>query len=93
MPSGSCASAAASACLSSIIQLYLNYVNKICDRNYRALGYADPSEAEGDETQKLEAFRLTLLAIRRRLDLLTNLPPDKLERAMVQQSAPDLSRA
>lgn len=56
-------------------------------------GYADPSEVEGDEAQKLEAFRLTLLAIRRRLDLLINLPPDKLERAMVQQSARDLSRA
>lgn len=56
-------------------------------------GYADPSEAPGDEAQKLEAFRLTLLAIRRRLDLLTNLSPDKLERAMVQQSARDLARS
>ncbi len=56
-------------------------------------GYADPSEAVGDEAQKLEAFRQTLLAIRRRLDLLVNLPPDKLERAMVQQAARDLSRS
>ncbi|MDP2818964.1 MAG: arsenate reductase ArsC [Polaromonas sp.] len=56
-------------------------------------GYADPSEAPGDEAQKLEAFRQTLLTIRRRLDLLTNLPPDKLERAMVQQAARDLSRS
>ena len=54
-------------------------------------GYADPSEASGDEAQKLEAFRLTLLAIRRRLDLLANLPPAKLERAMVQQAARDLA--
>jgi len=56
-------------------------------------GYADPSEVEGDETTKLEAFRQTLLAIRRRIDLLINLPPEKLERAMVQQSARDLARS
>ena len=54
-------------------------------------GYADPSEVEGDEAKKLEAFRQTLLAIRRRLDLLINLPPEKLERAMVQQAARDLA--
>ena len=56
-------------------------------------GYADPSEVEGDEAKKLEAFRQTLLAIHRRLELLTNLPPEKLERAMVQQSARDLAHA
>jgi arsenate reductase len=56
-------------------------------------GYPDPSEVAGDETQKLEAFNHTLMAIRRRLELLVNLPPDKLERAMVQQAARDLSRA
>ncbi|WP_096695907.1 arsenate reductase ArsC [Polaromonas sp. AER18D-145] len=56
-------------------------------------GYADPSEVEGDEAKKSEAFRQTLLAIRRRIDLLINLPPEKLERAMVQQTARDLSRS
>jgi len=56
-------------------------------------GYADPSEVEGDEAKKLEAFRQTLLAIHRRLELLINLPADKLERAMVQQSARDLAHA
>ena len=56
-------------------------------------GYADPSEVEGDEAKKLEAFRQTLLAIRRRIDLLINLPPEKLERAMVQQAARDLARS
>lgn len=54
-------------------------------------GYADPSEVQGDEEKKLEAFRQTLLAIRRRIDLLINLPPEKLERAMVQQTARDLA--
>lgn len=56
-------------------------------------GYADPSSAEGNDAQKLEAFRQTLLAIRRRLDLLINLPPEKLQRAMLQQSALDLARS
>lgn len=56
-------------------------------------GYTDPSEVEGDEAKKREAFRQTLLAIRRRLDLLINLPPEKLERAMVQQTARDLARS
>ena len=56
-------------------------------------GYADPSEGDGDEAHKLEAFRQTLLAIHRRLELLINLPADKLERAMVQQAARDLARS
>ncbi len=56
-------------------------------------GYADPSEVEGDEAKKREAFRQTLLAIRRRIDLLINLPPEKLERAMVQQAARDLAHS
>jgi arsenate reductase len=56
-------------------------------------GYADPSEAQGDEAQKLEAFRQTLLALRRRLDLLISLPPAKLERAMVQQTARELAQS
>ncbi|WP_096662754.1 arsenate reductase ArsC [Polaromonas sp. AET17H-212] len=56
-------------------------------------GYADPSEVEGDEAKKREAFRRTLLAIRRRIDLLINLPPEKLERAVVQQAARDLAHS
>ncbi len=56
-------------------------------------GYADPSEVQGTEEQKLEAFRQTLHAIRRRLDLLVKLPPEKLAPQLIQQSARDLSRA
>jgi protein-tyrosine-phosphatase len=56
-------------------------------------GYADPSEVEGDEAKKREAFRQTLLALHRRLELLINLPPEKLARAMVQQAARDLARS
>ncbi len=56
-------------------------------------GYADPSEVQGTEEQKLEAFRQTLRAIRRRLDLLVKLPPEKLAPQLIQQSARDLSLA
>lgn len=53
-------------------------------------GYADPSALEGSETQKLEAFRQTLLALHRRLTLLVSLPPEKLERTMLQGTAQGL---
>ena len=55
-------------------------------------GYADPSEVQGTPEQRLEAFRQTLLAIRRRLDLLVNLPPEKLASQLIQHTARDLAR-
>jgi protein-tyrosine-phosphatase len=54
-------------------------------------GYADPSEVQGTEEQRLEAFRHTLQAIKRRLDLLINLPPEKLARQLIQHSARELA--
>jgi len=55
-------------------------------------GYADPSEVKGTEEQRLEAFRQTLQAIKRRLDLLVNLPPEKLAQQLIQHTARDLAR-
>ena len=54
-------------------------------------GYADPSAGDGTDAEKAEAFEATLHAIRRRLDLLVNLPADKLEAMAIGQSAKDLS--
>ncbi|UUZ74118.1 arsenate reductase ArsC [Polaromonas sp. P1(28)-8] len=54
-------------------------------------GYADPSAGAGNDTQKLEAFRQTLHAIHRRLELLVNLPPASLGKLMLQNSARDLA--
>lgn len=54
-------------------------------------GYADPSEVQGTEEQRLEAFRQTLLAIRRRLDLLVSLPPEKLAKQLIQHTARELA--
>jgi len=56
-------------------------------------GYADPSDVQGTDAQRLEAFRQTLLAIRRRLDLLVNLPPERLDSLVLERSARDLSKA
>ena len=49
--------------------------------------YADPSETEGNEAQKREAFRQTMLAIHHRLELFVNLPPAAVERLVLQTSA------
>ena len=54
-------------------------------------GFADPSEGEAPDSEKLEAFRQTLHLIKRRLDLLINLPADKLEKAVLQTSARELA--
>ena len=55
-------------------------------------GYADPSAGEGSEAQKLEAFRQTLHAFKRRLELLVALPVAKLEKTLLQSTARDLAR-
>ena len=54
-------------------------------------GYPDPSAVEGDDAARREAFRLTLHALRKRLELLANLPTQKLEKTMLQTSARDLA--
>ena len=55
-------------------------------------GYADPSEGKGPDDEKREAFRKTLHAIRKRLELLINLPADKFEKTLLQHTARGLSR-
>ncbi|MBC7602215.1 MAG: arsenate reductase ArsC [Ramlibacter sp.] len=54
-------------------------------------GYADPSLAEGSDEEKRLAFMKTMLDIRRRIDLLVNLPAEKLAKAGLQTTARDLS--
>lgn len=55
-------------------------------------GYPDPSEGDAPESEKLEAFRRTLHLIKRRLELLINLPSDKLEKARLQTTARQLAQ-
>jgi len=54
-------------------------------------GYADPSEASGTAEQKLEAFRQTLHAIRRRLELLVSLPLAGVDLLRLQTQARELA--
>ena len=56
-------------------------------------GYADPSAIDGTDVQKLDAFRQTLHAIKRRLELLINLPAASVERLMLEKSARDLAKS
>jgi arsenate reductase (thioredoxin) len=54
-------------------------------------GYADPSNAPGSEDDRLAAFKQTLLAIHRRLELLINLPLASLDRLRLEQQARELA--
>ncbi|MBY0408627.1 MAG: arsenate reductase ArsC [Burkholderiaceae bacterium] len=53
-------------------------------------GYADPSEGDAPEAQRLEAFRQTLHAMKRRLELLVSLPEHKLAKTTLQSTARQL---
>ena len=55
--------------------------------------YADPSAGDASEEHKREAFRQTLLAIKRRMELFISLPDDKLHAALLQTSARALAHA
>jgi protein-tyrosine-phosphatase len=55
-------------------------------------GYADPSEAVGSDTVKLEAFMQTLIQIKRRLDLFTSLPLASLNKLALENSARELAK-
>ena len=55
-------------------------------------GYADPSAVEGTDEDRLQAFRNTLYLIQKRLQLLVDLPADKLQKAMLQHTARELSK-
>ncbi len=55
-------------------------------------GYADPSAIEGTDEDRLQAFRHTMYLIQKRLQLLVDLPADKLQKAMLQHTAKELSQ-
>ncbi|MEY4426267.1 MAG: hypothetical protein RL535_565 [Pseudomonadota bacterium] len=55
--------------------------------------YSDPSAGDGTEAEKLAAFRQTLHAIRRRLELFVNLPETSVTKLMLQTSARALSQS
>jgi arsenate reductase (thioredoxin) len=55
-------------------------------------GYPDPSALPGTDADRLDAFRRTLIAMRRRIELLVNLPADRLEKLALQAHARELAQ-
>jgi arsenate reductase len=55
--------------------------------------YPDPSAGTGSDAEKAEAFRQTLHAIHRRLELLVNLPAAKLDAVVLQNTANELAQS
>ena len=56
-------------------------------------GYEDPSAGDGDDAHKREAFKQTLHALRRRLELLVNLPEASVTRLMLETTARNLAKS
>ena len=56
-------------------------------------GYPDPSETQGSDAEKLDAFRQTMLMIQKRLHLLVSLPLAGVTALMLQNEARNLSKA
>ncbi len=56
-------------------------------------GYADPSAGDGSDEVKAQAFKNTLHAIHQRLELLVNLPEDKLDAMVLERTAKELATA
>ncbi|HEX7964903.1 MAG TPA: arsenate reductase ArsC [Gammaproteobacteria bacterium] len=48
-------------------------------------GLPDPAAVQGSDEDKRKAFRDTLLALRRRIEVFTSLPLDKLDRMAIQK--------
>jgi protein-tyrosine-phosphatase len=55
-------------------------------------GYPDPSDAQGTDEERLTAFRNTLYMIQKRLQILVDLPADKLQKTMLQHTAREISK-
>jgi len=56
-------------------------------------GYADPSEVDGDDDKKREAFKQTLHMMRKRLDIFVNLPQSSLTKMSIEKTARDLAKS
>ena len=56
-------------------------------------GYADPSEVNGDDDKKREAFKQTLHMMRKRLDIFVNLPQSSLSKMVIEKTARELAKS
>lgn len=56
-------------------------------------GVPDPAAVEGDPARRRRAFGLAATALRKRIELLTSLPMDKLDRLALQGRLRDIARS
>ncbi len=56
-------------------------------------GFPDPSQVEGDDEVKRQAFRDVMIGLRKRIELLSALPIEKLDRMSLQSELQKLSKA
>jgi arsenate reductase len=55
-------------------------------------GLPDPAAVQGSDEDKRKAFKDTLLAMRRRIEVFTSLPLDKLDRLAIQKHVTDIGK-
>jgi protein-tyrosine-phosphatase len=55
-------------------------------------GLPDPAAVEGSDEAKRKAFRDTLMALRRRIEVFTSLPLDKLDKLAIQERIRDIGK-
>jgi arsenate reductase (thioredoxin) len=55
-------------------------------------GLPDPAAVEGSDEEKRKAFRDTLLALRRRIEVFTSLPLEKLDRLAIQKHIKEIGK-
>ncbi len=56
-------------------------------------GFPDPSQVEGSDEAKRQAFKDVMIGLRKRIELLAALPIDKLDRMSLQSELQKLSKA
>ncbi len=56
-------------------------------------GFPDPSQVEGSDEAKRQAFKDVMVGLRKRIELLAALPIDKLDRMSLQSELQKLSKA
>ena len=55
-------------------------------------GFPDPSQAEGTDEEKRRAFKDVMLGLRRKIQLLAELPLDQLDQRIIQEKVRELAQ-
>ena len=55
-------------------------------------GFPDPSQVEGSDEEKRKAFKDVMLALRKRIQLLADLPLDRLDQMSIQTKVQELAK-